>query len=176
MTSSSDFWARKLGGQAPPPHLPPAVPVPTPATPGAWWQTPALQQAPPPNQYGVADSGTVQYTYQQLKAMRADEMDQGQMEALAEIELTFDKYNHLCPNCGSSNFLPQGTRVGNFKMGTDKCFECGASSSTLTMSPEAAVGGSRGKPSRSTKQTAHGGQGSYGRHHSQLPSQYLPSQ
>jgi hypothetical protein len=175
MSGSSDFWARKLGQQqAPPPHIPQA---PQPVAQGApWWQTPASPHlAPTPQQvYPGADSGVVHLTYQQLKAMRADEMSQEQMEALAELELQFDKYNQACPQCGSNNFLPQGTRIGNHRMGTDKCFECGASSSTLTGSPEPAVGGSGGKPGRMTKQTAHGGAGSYGQHHSQLPVQYLP--
>jgi hypothetical protein len=114
-----------------------------------------------------------QETYQQLKAMRASEMTQEQMEALAQMELQFDKYNHVCPSCGSGNFLPQGTKVGNARMGTDKCFECGASSSALTQSPEAAVGGTGGKPGRQTKQVA-GGSGTYGMHHSQLPVQFIP--
>lgn len=172
--SSAEFWARKLGGgQAPPPHIPAPV-SPSPVTPGAWWQAPAAVAAPTPQHQGVADSGMVQFTYQQLKAMRADEMSQDQMEALAQIELGFEKYNHNCPACGSTNFLPQGTRIGSYRMGTDKCFECGASSSAITMSPEAAVGGNPGKPSRHAR-SADGGQGNYGRHHSQLPQQFVPT-
>lgn len=174
--SSADFWARKIGGQAPPPHIPQQ---PAAAQGGAWWQTPVAPHAQgqlPPGGTALGDSGMQQValTYHELKAMRASEMSQEQMEALAELELKFDKYNHECPGCGSVNFLPQGTRIGNMKMGTDKCFECGASSSTLTQSPEAAVGGTGGKPGRATRQTAHGGQGSYGKHHTQMPVQYLP--
>lgn len=173
MMSSSEFWARKLGGSAPPPHIQQPV-VPSPVTPGAWWQAPAIQQGIPHQPGPVADSGmTPQETYQRLKAMRASEMNQEQMEALALLELQEQKYNHHCPNCGSDNFLPQGTRVGSQKMGTDKCFECGASSSTLTGSPEAAVGGTGGKPGQATRQVA-GGAGSYGHHHSALPQQFLP--
>lgn len=172
----SDFWSRKLGVTAPPPQQTP-VPAVRAATPGAWWQSPVsphAQQALPPEGYLGPGSGTPsQETYQTLKAMRADEMSQEQMEALALLELQLDKYNHVCPNCQSTNFLPQGTRIGNARMGTDKCFECGASSSALTQSPEAAVGGGGGKPGRATKQVA-GGAGNYGTHHSQLPVQFLP--
>lgn len=170
--AADDFWSRKLGQQAPP-H----IPAPAASSPPPWWQStpahPSVQPATPPPSYPGADSGTVQLTYQQLNAMRADEMTQDEMEALAGLKLQFEKYHHNCPQCGSTNFLPQGTRIGSYRMGTDKCFECGASSSMLTGSPEPAVGGS-GKPGRQTKQTVHGGKGSYGMHHSQLPQQYLP--
>ena len=171
MASSADFWGKKLGGQQPPPHVQQAPP------PGAWGQAPAAIAASTPQQQAHADSGAyqpVQYSYAQLKAMRADVMTQEQMEALAMYELQEGKYNNTCPNCNSTNFLPQGTRVGNMKMGTDKCFECGASSSTLTMSPEAAIGGNPGKPSHHAR-SADGGRGSYGLHHSQLPQAYVPT-
>lgn len=172
---SSDFWARKLGVTPAPPGQPMPAPT-TPATAGAWWQpTPvATHVQVPPQQGQQLDSAP--RDYRTLKAMRAEEMSQEDMEALAEFELQFDKYNNHCPNCDSTNFLPQGARIGNVRMGTDKCFDCGASSSALTASPEPAVGGSGGKAGRATKQTVHGGQGITGRHHSQLPVQYLPRQ
>ena len=174
----SDFWSRKLGVTPPPPAQTPVAAVQQ-ATPGAWWQSsPVSQHAQgqvPPETYQQQGSG-VQHDLRTLKAMRADEMSQEDMEALALLELQSDKYNQSCPQCGSDNFLPHGTRVGNMKMGTDKCFDCGASSSTLTASPEPAAGGSTGKAGRATKQTAHGGQGFNGRHHSQLPTVYLPRQ
>lgn len=114
-----------------------------------------------------------QEDYQALKGMRASDMSQAQMEQLAALELESEKYNRACPNCGSANFVPQGTRIGNMRMGTDKCFECGSSSSALTQSPEPAVGGTGGKPGKATKQVA-GGAGNYGSHHSQLPVQFIP--
>lgn len=174
---SSDFWARKLGVTAPPPGQPMPAPT-TPATAGAWWQpTPvATHVQVPPQGFAQSDSAaTPQESYQTLKAMRADEMSAEQMEALAEIELAFDKYNTHCPNCDSTDFLPAGTRIGSAKMPTDKCFHCG-SSGALTNTPETAIGATSNKAGRATKQTVHGGQGFTGRHHSQLPVQYLPRQ
>lgn len=174
---ADSFWARKLGVSAPPPHQSPVDAVRG-ATPAAWWQTPAAPpgQAISPQGYPGADSGDFPQTltYQQLKGMRADQMSQAQMEQLALLELQEQKYNNACPQCQSTNFLPQGTKIGTQKMGTDKCFDCGASSSTLTSSPEPAVGATGGKAGRATKQL-NGGAGSYGRHHSQLPPGYLPT-
>jgi hypothetical protein len=173
----SNFWSKALGVTPAPPSAPPAAPPP--ASPGAWWQTSPVshhaQAQVPPEAYQHQGSG-VQHDLRTLKAMRADEMSQEDMEALALLELQGEKYNQACPQCGSDNFLPRGTRVGTARMGTDKCFDCGASSSTLTASPEPAHGGTTGKAGRATKQTAHGGQGILGRHHSQLPTQYLPRQ
>lgn len=172
---SGNFWADKLGSSAPPPHVQPA-PV------QAWWApTPASTHLQVPQQQGQYQDSPVQYTYDQLNAMRADEMSQEQMEMLAAVKLQREKYNNACPNCGSNNFIPQGTRVstgtGTVRMGTDKCFECGASSSTLTGSPEPAVGATGSKAnSHHTRQTANGGaaSGNYGRHVSSLPTSYLP--
>lgn len=176
----SNFWADKLGvTQQPPPHVQPAgMPGVPSQQPGAWWQgSPVaahVQQQVPPEAYQQAGSGGPgQRTMAQLKAMRADEMTQQDMEELALLELQLDKYNHSCPQCGSDNFLPQGTRVNNARMGTDKCFDCGASSSTLTQSPEPGVGGTGGKPGKATKQVG-GGTGNYGQHHSQLPPNMIP--
>ena len=163
----SEFWSRKLGGQQPPPHVPPA-----PQTGTAWWQTPAhpaVQPHTPPESYPPGDSGAaVSFTYQQLKSMKADQMSQEQMEALAMYELQEAKYNNACPHCGSTNFLPAGAKVGSARMSTDKCFECGAGA----RSPEPAVGGSS-TPGQATRQLNRGA-GSYGQHHSALPQQYLP--
>lgn len=175
-----NFWADKLGQQAPPPHVQqvPQVPAaPQQSGPTAWWMTPAHPSVQPTPQqgmpYGDSAVSNIQYTYQQLKSMRADQMDQGMMEALAEIELTFDKYNNVCDQCGSTNFLPAGSKVGNYRMPTSKCFECGNSSGALTNSPEPAAGGDRRKSSQHTRQVG-GAQGSYGLHHSQLPANMVP--
>jgi hypothetical protein len=105
--------------------------------------------------------------------MRADQMSQEQMEQLAILELQGEKYNTACPNCGSGDFIPAGTRINNQRMPTDKCFHCG-SSGALTGSPEPAIGPSAGgKAGISTRQTG-GGQGSYGHHISQLPQNFIP--
>lgn len=176
----SDFWSKALGVTAPPPQQaaePASVPV---RKPGAWWQSSPVashvQAQVPPKAYQQPGSVVPgQADYQTLKAMRADEMSQEQMEALALLELSEDKYNQACPQCGSADFLPAGTRVGSAKMPIDKCFHCG-SSGALTNTPETAVGGTTGKAGRATRQTVHGGQGTTGRHHSQLHSQYIPRQ
>lgn len=163
----SDFWARKLGNQAPPPHVQPQPQQ------GAWWMTPAqvpVQPATPPQGYGPPDSAS--YSYADLKHMNASDMSQDQMESLALLELREAKYNNVCPQCQSGDFLPAGTKVGTQKMPTDKCFHCG-SSGALTSSPEPAHGGGSGKPGKATRQLASG-HGSYGQHHSQLPQQFLP--
>lgn len=168
----SSFWERQLnGGQQPPPHVQQAPP-----SGGAWWQTPVAPAAQPhtPQQgYAHPGSGEPQLTYQQLKGMRADQMSADQMEQLALLELQEAKYNQVCPQCQSTDFLPAGTKVGSQKMSIDKCFHCG-SSGALTNSPETAVGATSGKAGRSTKQL-QGGAGSYGKHHSQLPVGYLPT-
>jgi len=169
---SESFWSRKLSGSTPPPHAQPARAAGLP--PGmAWWQAPAQGYTPPQGQVPPDSGESMQYTYQQLKSMRADQMDQDMMEQLALMELQEKKYNNACPQCGSNNFLPAGARVGTQRMGTDKCFECGASSSALTSSPEPAIGGG-GKAGRATKQL-NGGQGNYGTHHSQLPKGFIPT-
>ena len=168
----SNFWADKLAGSQPPPHV---ASAPPPAG-GAWWQTPAQppgQGHTPPQGYGHAGSGVpqqVEYTYQQLKSMKTDQMDQSMMEQLALYELREQKYNNVCPQCQSTNFLPAGAKVGTAKMSTDKCFECGAGA----RSPEPAVGATGGKAGIATKQL-NGGSGSYGQHHSALPQRFLPT-
>jgi hypothetical protein len=166
---SSDFWARKIGGIATPrPQQPPqAVPQG-----GAWWQEPASQQQPygyPPQDYppppvypqqyaapppgynpalqaqmpGQPAPGSREQYIGQLKRVPTEQLNQGQMEEIAQFELdTMDKYNMSCPSCGSANFVPAGTVIQNKRMGSDKCFDCGASSSTYTSSPEPAGGGS----------------------------------
>lgn len=163
----SNFWEKQLNGSAPPPHVQQPV-----ARAGAWWMTPAqvpAQPHTPPQQNPGLDSGRLSYA--ELKHMRADDMSQEQMEALALLELQEQKYNNACPNCGSDDFLPAGTKIGTQKMPTDKCFHCG-SSGAITGSPEPAHGGGSGKPGRATRQLA--GHGSYGQHHTQLPQQFLP--
>ena len=165
----STFWERQLGTQQPPPHVEPV------SQGGAWWQTPAsphLQPPTPPQGYQQPGSGT-QESYQTLKAMRVEDMSQDMMEQLAVYELEEAKYNNVCPNCSSPDFLPAGTRIGSARMPNDKCFHCG-SQGALTGSPEPAIGGGSGKAGRATRQTQAGGQGNYGQHVSQLPQQFIP--
>lgn len=138
---------------------------------------PSVNPGIPPQAYSVPGSGAgmpIVEDYQALKGMRADQMSQDQMESLAALELQFDKYNQVCDQCQSTNFVPAGTKIGNVKMPCNKCFECGNSSGVLCSSPEPAVSGT-GRGVKHTKQIG-GGQGSYGLHHSQLPRGYLPTQ
>ena len=173
---SSDFWARKIGGIAQPR---PAAPAP--AQGGAWWQdAPApVQHMQPQQPYGYPDAalqaqmpgqpaqfqqsdGQVvnEQLIQQLRRIPADQLSQQQMELIAEWELAnTSKYNSVCPQCSSGNFVPAGTVIQGKRMGSDKCFDCGASSSMYTASPEPAVGGSRGSkaPYRDVRQIDTGG-------------------
>lgn len=172
---SSDFWARKIGGIATPRPQQPQQAVPQ---GGAWWQDapPPQQQgqyAPEPmygqpQQYqgygypqqgynpalqaqmpGQQAPGSREQYIGQLKRVPADQLNQQQMEEIAQFELeTMDKYNLSCPNCGSANFVPAGTVIQNKRMGSDKCFDCGASSSTYTSSPEPARGGGSASKAR----------------------------
>ena len=165
----STFWERQLGTQQPPPHV-----EPDPKPPAAWWQAPgSMKPSIPPSNAARPDSGSLYSRYQQLKAMRVEDMDQDMMEQLAVYELQGQKYNNHCPNCDSPDFVPAGTRIGSARMPNDKCFHCGCQGA-LTGSPEPAIGGSTGKAGRATRQTRAGSQGNYGHHISQLPQQYIP--
>lgn len=188
---SSDFWSRKIGGLATPQ---PQAPAPQQQAP--WWQDPQPQQVPQthPNQYGYPDPALqAQMPYQgpngpqgmpeeqyirQLQRTPAEDLTQDQMEQIAQWSLEHkEKYNQVCPNCGSGNFIPAGTKVGTTRMGTDKCFECGASSSTFTSSPEPALGGrsSSTVPTRDIRQIdTGGGAGSMYMKMRGLPGGYMP--
>lgn len=172
----SDFWARKIGGLTQPP---PQAPAPQQA--GTWWQPAQPQQAQPqypqqypqqgynpalqaqmPNQQPHQPGQVDQQLINQLKRIPTEQLNQDQMELIAQWELTNDqKYNQLCPQCGSGNYAPQGTVIGNKRLGADKCFDCGASSSTYTSSPEPALGGSKTSkaPYRDVRQIDTGGYG-----------------
>lgn len=185
----SDFWARKLSGIATPP---PQAPAPPPQQQGAWWQTPQPQQQAPqqggyPSEalqaqmpYGgpTAGPGMPEEQYiKQLLRIPAEELTQDQMEQIAQWELGKAKYNQTCPQCGSANFVPAGTKLGTTRMGTDKCFECGASSSTFVSSPEPALGGSRNSSAayRDVRQIdTGGGAGSMYLNMRGLPASYVP--
>lgn len=189
---SSDFWSRKIGGLATPQ---PQAPAPPPQQQGAWWQTPQPQQAPPSQQqYGYPNEALQQQMpYQgptgpqgmpeeqyirQLQRVPAEDLTQDQMEQIAQWELTNkEKYNQTCHQCGSANFIPAGTKVGTTRMGTDKCFDCGASSSTFVSSPEPAVGGGRASKAayRDIRQIdTGGGAGSMYLTFRGLPPGYVP--
>jgi hypothetical protein len=120
-----------------------------------------------PGQYApgtrVASDGRVvddNYIRQLRKVQNAAEtLTPEQMELIAEWELENEaKYNSVCPQCGSGNFAPAGTKNAHGRLGSDKCFDCGASSSTYTASPEPARGGGNGKAAwRDVRQIDTGG-------------------
>lgn len=185
---SGSFWERKLAGIAQP-----KAPAPPPQQ-GVWWQQP--EPAPQPQQYGYPDPALrAQMPYQgptgpngmpdqeyinQLRRTPADRLSQQQMETIAEWELAnVRKYNQSCPQCGSANFAPAGTVIASKRLGADKCFDCGASSSTYTSSPEPAVGGSKAStaPYRDVRQIdtgGHAGNSMYLKFRG-VPAEYMPS-
>lgn len=182
----SDFWAKKLSAIA----APAPVPASRPFQP--WWVSDVAPSAPGqpadalrlqmPDQTPVftQNDGRVvnEAMIRGLIKAPADELTQEQMELIAEWELTTrSKYNQACPNCDSSNFVPAGTRVGSARMSTDKCFECGGSSSMFTGSPEPAPVGRRSSnaPSRDIRQIdTGGGAGSMYLAFRGLPAGYAP--
>lgn len=166
----SDFWAKRLAGIATP--QPQAAP---PGSGGAWWQpdaapmppavsgtnfgpvpafpqqgyNPALQAQMPGQHPGQVAPGSHDQHIQQLMRIGADQLNQEQMEEIAQWELeNKGRYNQSCPQCGSANFAPRGMKLLNTTLGSDKCFDCGASSSTHTSSPEPATGGSGASKAR----------------------------
>jgi hypothetical protein len=193
---SSDFWAKKIGGIATPRPQQPA-----PSSGGAWWQEPAPQQqyqgpqSPMPIGYpygqplynnpalaaqmpGQQVPGSREQYVAQLMRIPADQLNQQQMEEIALFELeSREKYNLNCPQCGSTNFAPQGTKLGTTTLGTDKCFDCGASSSAYVSSPEPARGGSKASkaPYREVRQIDTGGavQSMYMKFNG-VPAGYMP--
>lgn len=191
---SSDWWMRKLGGISQP--EPQAQPAPAPK-PAAWWQERPVPQPPQAyDQYGrpanTALAAQMPYSgqtgangmplaqyIQQLRRIPADQLSQEQMEEIARFELENEaKYNTTCPNCGSANFVAAGTVIQGKRMGSDKCFDCGASSSTYTSSPEPAVGGrgSSTAPYRDIRQIDTGGAGGASMYlkFSGVPQSYVP--
>lgn len=180
---SSEFWAKKIGGIAQP-----QAPAPPPQQQGPWWQdpqqvqqlsqNPALAaQMPYQGQAGPNGMPVDQYV-RQLQRMPTEDLDAGQMELIAQWELdNKPKYSQACPQCGSANYAPRGTRLGTHTLGSDKCFECGLSSSTYTGSPEPAVGGGKGSkaPYRDVRQIdTGGGAGSMYLAFRGVPAGYVP--
>lgn len=164
---TSDFWARKLGGARPAPAAPAPVPQGS-----AWWQTPASVpvQQPAIPQPALAPRDSVE----QLQNIPADQLSQDQMEQLAESKLQQAKYNTGCPQCSSTNYAPQGTKMASGRMTSGHCFECGYSdSSSPAQSPDMQPGG-KGKSGSPARQTADGGAVRKAIQREGLPAQYIP--
>lgn len=130
-----------------------------PTQPRAWWQDQDTVQAIVQSQGVVVSQENQGLSEAELRAIRKrghNQINAEQAEAIAEYDLTHkDKYLNECPQCGSGNFLPAGTRMGGVIMPTNKCFNCGGGA----RSPEPAVGGSSGRGSIATRQTDTGGGG-----------------
>lgn len=173
---ASDFWSRQLGVPSNEPQRPAQAPQ------RAWWQDPDpyQQAAQPALQRQMPYSGPTagpavpeaQYI-QQLKAIPAGQLSGEQMEQIAQFELrTKQIQNNACPQCGGSNYIPAGTRVGGVVMPTEKCFNCGLSA----RGPEPAVGGrGGGGASASARQIdTGGGAGSMYLKFRGVPASYMP--
>lgn len=165
----NDFWARKLGARPATPAAPQPVPPGT-----AWWQTPAV--APIPAQPGTPQQALVpRDSVVELQHLPADQLSQDQMEQLAQWTLQQQKYNTGCPQCQSTNYAPQGTKMATGRMTSGHCFECGYSeSSSPAQSPDMQPSGSGGKPGQASRQIADGGASRKNIQREGLPTQYVP--
>jgi hypothetical protein len=170
----NDFWSRKLGTE----------PVqPAPQTRRAWWQDDPQQiydrgrQLADLSPHGypaetVPNPHQEEELFKSLRRVPASQLTDEQMDFMAEFELRLPKYNQMCPQCGSNNFAPQGSRIGGVTMPTDKCFNCGASA----RSPEPALGGrATAGASKGTRQIdTGGGAGSMYMAFRTVPNSYIP--
>lgn len=174
----SGYWARRLSGATPAAERErPTVPQSQ-----AWWQqaaqqtSPALQYQMPgaPAQTTISDGRVVNDDYiRQLQRLPADQLNQEQMETIARFELGKQKYNQMCPQCGSANYVPVGTKLGGVVFPTEKCFDCGLSA----RGPEPSLGGrgGAGVPTQSVRQTdTGGGAGSMYMQFNGVPATYMP--
>lgn len=154
------FWDNVFQAPAQQPINPPL----TNGLPRAWWQNddPYAQVAQGQQyiqqNYGQPQ-GPSQHTQQQLREIRRrghQNISAEEAEEIARFDLeTKAKYQNVCDQCGSGNFIPAGTRVAGMIMPTNKCFNCGNSA----RSPEPAVGGGSGSGAIHTRQIDTGGAG-----------------
>lgn len=129
----------------------------------AWWQDDPGQWVTGTSMSPTVSSGypgtAPGYSVQDLSDIRRrghQDISREEAEAIAEFDLaTKPKYQAVCDQCGSGNFVVAGTRIGGIVMPTDKCFNCGNSA----RSPEPAVGGGSGTGSVHTRQIDTGGAG-----------------
>lgn len=144
-------------------------------SPAAWWrdnpqpvqpQSFETQQYPQQTQINAQQVALIRKRgHQNISAEEAD--------AIAEYDLaTKAKYQAVCDQCGSGNFILAGTRIAGVVMPTNKCFNCGNSA----RSPEPALGGGSGSGSIHTRQIDTGGAGGvsmFGRFNG-VPQTYAP--
>jgi hypothetical protein len=125
-----------------------------------WWQDDPQQRynapAPEYQQQEQQHRGLSQQDIAQIRKRGHDNISAEEAEAIAEYDLANKaKYQNVCDQCGSGNFILAGTRVAGVIMPTNKCFNCGNSA----RSPEPAVGGGSGSGSIHTRQIDTGGAG-----------------
>lgn len=166
-----NFWASRLGIE------------PQPVQPRrAWWQDEPQQTYERPQQTArlsppgytaetVPNPRQEEEVFKSLLRVPADQLSQEQMEFMAEYELARPKYNHSCPQCGSGNYTPAGTKLGGVMMPSEKCFDCGLSA----RGPEPAIGGRSTGAAKATRQIdTGGGAGSMYMTFRGVPSSYIP--
>ena len=182
---ANDFWSRQLGVPSNEPQRPAQAPQ------RAWWQEPDPYHQAQPQYGGLAQQMPGQYQgshgnpaipqngqgfeqyIAQLKAIPAGQLSGEQMEQIAEFELrTKASQNNTCPQCGSTNYIPAGMRVGGVIMPTEKCFNCGLSA----RGPEPAIGGRGGGGASSAARQIDtgGGAGSMYLKFRGVPASYMP--
>lgn len=145
------FWDNVFQGPAQP-----QAPAPPQSRP--WWQDPDPYEQVPRGQVQQPQyqQGPSQQDLQKIRKRGHNQISPDEAEAIAEYDLaTKAKYQAVCDQCGSGNFILAGTRIAGVIMPSNKCFNCG----NMARSPEPAVGGGSGKASIHTRQIDTGGAG-----------------
>lgn len=169
----SGFWDQVLG----PPQPNPVVST---SRGGAWWQDDdpygQLQRQDAPQGYYPPGYGQQheEAVVQRLRKVRgaARNLSPDEAEMIARYDLDHKaKYHVHCPQCGSGNYIPAGTRVNGVTMPTERCFECGLAA----RSPDMAIGGAGGGGLATRQIDTGGGAGpSMYMAFQQTPKSYLP--
>lgn len=168
------FWDNVFTGPTSQPVSPPI----TNGQPRAWWQDHPEGVYNDNAAHGQVYQQEQQHqglTPQEIKQIRKrghDKINAEQAEQIAEYDLaTKSKYQNVCPQCGSGNYIPHGTRVAGVIMPTEKCFDCGLSA----RGPEMQVGTGNGKGSVAARQIDTGGaSGSMFGKFNGIPRSYIP--
>ena len=185
------FWEKALGPVAPTPQQRPVQSAPR-AQQRAWWQDPVEEwpeQAAPGQAYEPAEyhneGGLSASDVKKLRKKRTNKatdniLTMEEAEQLAQWELdNIEKYHTECPECGSGNYLPAGSKMpgGRGIMPTEKCFDCGLSA----RGPEIQLGGHGGGASATvrtleSRQIDTGGAGGQSMYmmFRTTPSSYIP--
>lgn len=154
------FWDNVFAGPSQPQQQTISPPV---SLGRAWWQDEPQQtyqtlehpSAPRMGEQYVQEGRTAQ-DLQKIRKRGHQEISAEEAEEIAQYDLaTKAKYQAVCDQCGSGNFVAAGTRIAGVVMPTNKCFNCGNSA----RSPEPALGGGSGSNSTATRQIDTGGAG-----------------